>query len=90
MSKLTPLFDVVFVRADSPEDVTKSGIIIPDIAKETQRTGVVVAVGPGTKEESTTVKNGDRVLYDKGRCDVIKHEGEELVMIRESNIFSLI
>ncbi|HYF04369.1 MAG TPA: co-chaperone GroES [Patescibacteria group bacterium] len=92
---LTPLHDRVIVRASQPEEVTKGGIIIPDTAKEKPMQGEVVAVGTGKVAESGNVtplqvKTGDVVLYGKYAGTEINVEGEELLIMRESDIFAIV
>ncbi len=87
---IKPLADRVLVEPAKAEETTKSGIIIPDTAKEKPQKGTVVAVGPGTKDEPTTVKNGDIVLYGKYAGTEIKIEGTDYLMMRESDILAII
>jgi len=69
---------------------TKSGIIIPDTAKEKPQNGVVVAAGPGKKDEPTTVKVGDNVLYGKYSGTEITLDGQEYLIMRESDILAIV
>jgi chaperonin GroES len=85
-----PLADRVIVKADPAEEKTKSGIIIPDTAKEKPQRGTVLAVGPGKKDEPTTVKVGDKVLYGKYSGTELNVEGEEYLIMRESDILAVI
>jgi len=85
-----PLADRVIVKADPAEEKTKSGIIIPDTAKEKPQRGVVLAVGPGKKDEPTTVKVGDKVLYGKYSGTELSVEGEEYLIMRESDILAVL
>ena len=92
---LTPLHDRVIVRAAQPEEVTKGGIIIPDTAKEKPMQGEIIAVGTGKITEQGTVtplqvKAGDQVLYGKYAGTEINVEGEELLIMRESDIFAIV
>ncbi len=89
-TKLTPLHDRVVVKAAAAEQKTSGGIIIPDTAKEKPQRGTVVAVGTGKKDEPLTVKVGDLVLYGKYAGTEINVEGEELIIMRESDIFAII
>lgn len=96
-SKLTikPLADRVLVQPSTPETVTKGGIIIPDTAKEKPIEGEVVAVGSGVREESGNirpldVKAGDRVVFGKWSGTEVKVDGEELVILKESDIFGIL
>ena len=72
------------------ETTTASGIIIPDNAQEKPQKGTVVAVGKGTKDNPTTVSVGDIVLYGKYAGTELKHDGEEFIIMRESDIFAII
>ncbi|RMF34228.1 MAG: co-chaperone GroES [Chlorobiota bacterium] len=92
---LTPLYDRVIVRPSEPEEVTKGGIIIPDTAKEKPMQGEVVAVGNGKVTEDgkvlpLSVKVGDKVLYGKYAGTEIKIDGEDFLIMRESDIFAII
>lgn len=92
MSKINikPLADRVIVKADAAEEMTKSGLYIPDTAKEKPQRGTVMAVGPGKKDEPTSVKEGDTVLYGKYAGTEINVDGEDLLIMRESDIFAII
>ena len=72
------------------ETKTASGIIIPDTAKEKPQKGKVVAVGPGTKDEKMTVKEGDTVLYGKYSGTELKLDGTDYLMMRESDILAIV
>jgi chaperonin GroES len=87
---IKPLADRVLVEPLEAETKTASGIIIPDTAKEKPQKGIVVAVGPGTKDEPLTVKVGDTVLYGKYSGTELKLEGTEYLMMRESDILAII
>ena len=87
---ITPLADRVLVKVSEAETKTASGIIIPDNAQEKPQRGTVVAVGKGTKENPITVKVGDTVLYGKYSVQELKHEGEDFIIMRESDIFAII
>lgn len=89
-NKIQPIADGVLVKADDAEEKSKGGIIIPDTAKETPQKGTVLAVGKGTKDEPMTVKVGDSVLYGKYSGTEITIEGEELLFMKESDIFGII
>jgi len=91
-SKLTikPLADRVLVQAAAAETVTKGGIIIPDTVKEKPQKGIIVAAGPGKKDEPVTVKVGDVVLYGKYAGTEIMIEGTEYLIMRESDIFAIL
>jgi chaperonin GroES len=87
---IKPLADRVLIEPAKAEETTKSGIIIPDTAKEKPQKGTVVAVGPGTKDDPTTVKIGDVVLYGKYAGTEIKIEATDYLMMRESDILAII
>ncbi|MGB8181235.1 MAG: co-chaperone GroES, partial [Stellaceae bacterium] len=89
--KFKPLQDRVLIRRLESEEKTAGGIIIPDTAKEKPMEGEVVAVGPGTRTEdgklhTLDVKAGDRVLLGKWSGTEVKIDGEELVIVKESDI----
>ena len=88
--KLTPLADKVIVQQAEAETKTASGIIIPDTAQEKPQKGSVVAVGKGTKENPITVKVGDSVLYGKYAGTELKFEGEDFLIMKESDILAII
>ncbi len=87
---LKPLADRVLVQPAEAEEKTASGIIIPDTAKEKPMRGTVVAAGPGKKDEPTTVKVGDTVLYGKYSGTEIQVEGIDYLMMKESDIFAIV
>jgi len=87
---IKPLADRVLVEPAPAEDKTKSGIIIPDTAKEKPQRGKVVAVGPGKKDEPTTLTVGDTVLYGKYSGTEINIEGTDYLIMRESDILAII
>jgi chaperonin GroES len=87
---LKPLADRVLVQAAAAEEKTKGGIIIPDTAKEKPQKGKVIAVGTGKKDEPMTVKAGDTVLYGKYSGTDIVIEGEDYLIMRESDIFAVL
>ena len=92
-AKLQPLADRVIIRPMAKEEVTKGGIILPDTAKEKPQEGEIIAVGPGRLTEEgkpikMDVKVGDRVIFAKYAGTEIKVEGEELVILRESDILA--
>jgi len=87
---ITPLHDRVIVKAAAAEEKTASGIIIPDTAKEKPQRGTVVAAGPGKKDEPMTVKSGDSILYGKYAGTEVSFEGEEYLIMRESDILAVI
>lgn len=90
-----PLHDRVVVRRVDSEEKTKGGIIIPDTAKEKPSEGVVVSVGPGARDDSgkivaPDVKAGDRVLFGKWSGTEVKLNGEDLLIMKESDIMGVI
>jgi chaperonin GroES len=93
--KFRPLHDRVVIRRVEEDTKTSGGIIIPDTAKEKPMQGEVVAVGPGGRDEAgklvpLDVKVGDRVLFGKWSGTEVKIDGEELVIMKESDIFGVI
>jgi len=92
MSKLNikPLADRVLIEPLEAETKTASGIIIPDSAKEKPQKGIVVAVGPGTKENPVTVKVGNTVLYGKYSGTELKLENNDYLIMRESDILAIV
>ncbi|MDX2247777.1 MAG: co-chaperone GroES [Bacteroidia bacterium] len=87
---IKPLADRVLVQPAPAEEKTASGIIIPDTAKEKPQRGTVVAVGPGKKDEPTSVSVGDTVLYGKYSGTEISIEGIDYLMMRESDILAVV
>ena len=90
-----PLHDRVLVRRVEAEEKTAGGIIIPDTAKEKPMEGEVVAVGPGARGEDgkiqpLDVKSGDRVLFGKWSGTEVKLDGEDLIIMKESDIMGII
>jgi chaperonin GroES len=90
-----PLHDRVLIRRVEAEEKTAGGIIIPDTAKEKPMEGEVVAVGPGARDDSGKVqplelKAGDRVLFGKWSGTEIKLDGEDLIIMKESDIMGII
>jgi chaperonin GroES len=93
--KFRPLHDRVVVKRIEAEEKSKGGIIIPDTAKEKPQEGQVVAVGPGGRDESgkliaLDVKAGDRVLFGKWSGTEVKLEGDDLLIMKESDIMGVI
>ena len=88
--KIKPLADRVVVKPAEAEQKTKSGIIIPDTAKEKPQRGEVVAAGPGKKDEPVTVKVGDTILYGKYSGTEIQIDGQDYLIMRESDIFAIL
>ena len=94
-TKFRPLHDRVVVRRIGAEEKTKGGIIIPDTAKEKPQEGEVIAIGPGGRDESgklipIDVKPGSRVLFGKWSGTEVKLDGEELLIMKESDIMGVI
>ncbi|MDX1363873.1 co-chaperone GroES [Arenibacter latericius] len=87
---IKPLADRVLIEPMAAETKTASGLYIPDTAKEKPQQGKVVAVGPGTKENEVTLKVGDTVLYGKYAGTELKLEGNEYLMMRESDILAIV
>jgi chaperonin GroES len=93
--KFRPLHDRVVVRRITAEEKTAGGIIIPDTAKEKPMEGEVIAVGPGSRNEqgqvvALDVKDGDRILFGKWSGTEVKIDGEELLIMKESDIMGII
>jgi chaperonin GroES len=93
--KFRPLHDRVVVKRIDAEEKTKGGIIIPDTAKEKPQEGEVVAVGPGGRDENgklitMDLKAGDRVLFGKWSGTEVKLDGDELLIMKESDIMGVI
>ena len=88
--KIKPLSDRVLVKAAEAEEKTAGGIIIPDSAKEKPQRGTVVAAGPGKKDEPTTVRVGDSILYGKYSGTEIQVDGVDYLIMRESDIFAIL
>jgi chaperonin GroES len=92
--KIKPLADRVIIRPSPAEEKTKGGIILPDTAKEKPVQGEVVAIGPGKTEDGkripVEVKVGDKVLYGKYSGTEVTLDGEELLIMRESDIFAIL
>ena len=93
--KFRPLHDRVVVRRIEAEEKSAGGIIIPDTAKEKPSQGEVIAVGPGARDESgklipIDVKEGDRVLFGKWSGNEVKIDGEELLIMKESDIMGIV
>ena len=93
--KFRPLHDRVLVRRVESEEKTAGGIIIPDSAQEKPQEGEVMAVGPGGRDESgkqtpLDVKKGDRILFGKWSGTEVKIDGEELLIMKESDVMGVI
>jgi chaperonin GroES len=94
-SKFRPLHDRVVVRRVESEEKTKGGIIIPDTAKEKPQEGEIIAVGSGARDEAgklvpLDVKAGDRILFGKWSGTEVKLNGEDLLIMKESDIMGVI
>jgi chaperonin GroES len=94
-TKLQPLGDRIVVRPSKREEVTKGGIVLPDTAKEKPQEGKIIAVGPGKladdgKRLEMEVKKGDKVMYAKYAGTEIKIDGEELLILRDSDVLAKI
>ncbi|HLQ91501.1 MAG TPA: co-chaperone GroES [Xanthobacteraceae bacterium] len=94
-SKFRPLHDRVVVKRVTAENKTKGGIIIPDSAQEKPQEGEIVAVGPGGRDESgkltpIDVKVGDRILFGKWSGTEVKIDGDDLLIMKESDIMGVI
>lgn len=87
---IKPLADRVLVQPAPAEEKTSGGIIIPDTAKEKPQKGKVIAVGAGTKDNPITVKVGDNVLYGKYAGTELSFDGEDYLIMRESDIYAVI
>ena len=92
--KFSPLHDRVLVRRIEGEEKTKGGLIIPDSAKEKPSEGQVVSVGPGARKDSgeliaPSVKAGDKILFGKWSGTEIKLDGEDLLIMKESDILGV-
>jgi len=94
-TKLRPLGDRVVIKPTEREEMTKSGIVLPDTAKEKPQEGMIIAAGPGRilddgKRESMDVKEGDKVLYAKYAGTEFKIEGDELLIVKQSDILAVV
>jgi chaperonin GroES len=93
--QFTPLHDRVLVRRIEGEEKTKGGLIVPDTAKEKPSEGEIIAVGEGARTESgelipMAVKAGDRVLFGKWSGSEVRLEGEDLLIMKESDVLGII
>ena len=94
-TKLKPLGSRVVIKALDREEITKSGIVLPDTAKEKPQEGKVLAVGPGDRDEDgkripVELKEGDRVLFQKYAGTEFKMDGEELLILAEKDILAIV
>ena len=88
--KVKPLADRVLIQPTAAEEVTASGIIIPDSAKEKPLKGTVLAVGNGTKDEPMILKEGDKVLYGKYAGTEITLDGDKVLIMRQNEVFAVV
>ena len=93
--KFRPLHDRVVVRRVESEEKTAGGIIIPDTAKEKPQEGEIIAVGPGARDETgklvaLDVKVGDRILFGKWSGSEVKIDGEDLLIMKESDVMGIV
>jgi chaperonin GroES len=94
-TKLRPLGDRVVIKPSAREEMTKSGIVLPDTAKEKPQEGTILAAGPGKiledgKRETMDVKEGDKVLYAKYAGTEFKVEGDELLIVSQKDILAIV
>jgi chaperonin GroES len=94
-TKLRPLGDRVVVQPSAREEMTKSGIVLPDTAKEKPQEGTIVAAGPGRvlddgKREAMDVKVGDKVLYAKYAGTEFKVDGDDLLIVSQKDILAIV
>ncbi|GHO44759.1 co-chaperone GroES [Ktedonospora formicarum] len=95
MAKIRPVGDRVVVKPAAKEEVTKSGLVIPDTAKEKPQEGTVIAVGNGRlldngERAGTEIKEGDRVLFAKYGGTEFKLDGDEYLVLKESDVLAII
>jgi chaperonin GroES len=95
MTKIKPLYDRIIVKPNEMEEKTSAGIIIPDKTKEKPQEGIVMAVGDGNIKSDGNisplqVKEGDKVMYAKWTGNEVKIDGEELLIMKESDILGII
>ncbi len=94
-TKLRPLGDRVVIQPSAREEMTKSGIVLPDTAKEKPQEGTILSAGPGRilddgKREAMDVKKGDKVLYAKYAGTEFKVEGEDLLIVSQKDILAIV
>jgi chaperonin GroES len=87
---IKPLADRVLIEPAAAETKTSSGLYIPDTAKEKPQKGIVVAVGPGTKENAVTLSVGDTVLYGKYAGTELQHDGKDFLIMKENDILAIV
>lgn len=95
MATLRPLGDKVVVRPEEGEETTKSGIVLPDTAKEKPQEGIIVSVGTGRvldngERVDLEVESGQKVLYAKYAGTEVKHDGEDLLILGERDILAIL
>ena len=88
--KIKPLADRILIEPAAAETQTSSGLYIPDTAKEKPQKGIVVAVGPGTKENPVTLAEGDNVLYGKYAGTELQHDGKDYLIMKENDILAIV
>ena len=87
---IKPLADRVLIEPAAADTKTSSGLYIPDTAKEKPQKGIVVAVGPGTKENPVTLAVGDTVLYGKYTGTELQHDGKDYLIMKENDILAIV
>lgn len=87
---IKPLADRVLIEPAAAETQTSSGLYIPDTAKEKPQKGIVVAVGPGTKENPVTLSVGETVLYGKYAGTELQHDGKDFLIMKENDILAIV
>ena len=87
---LKPLFDRVVIRNIETEEVTKGGILLTSASKEKPQMAEVLAVGPGAKDVEMVVKVGDKVVYSKYAGTEVKLDGQEVIVIKQSDILAVV
>lgn len=87
---IKPLANRILVKPFEEEEKTKGGLFLPDVIKEKQYKGEVVATGEGLKDEPMTIKVGDKVLYGKHTGVEITHDGCDYLLMRETDVFAII
>ena len=88
--KLNPLGDRVVLKQLEAEETTKSGIVLPGQSQERPQEAEVVAVGPGTKDVEMEVKVGEKVIYSKYAGTEVKLDGEEFIIVKQSDILAIV
>jgi len=88
--KIRPLGDRVLLKETKAETMTSFGILLPETAQEKTNTATVEAVGPGTDEEKISVKVGEKVMYEKYAATQVKMDGEDYLIVKNSDIIAVI